>query len=377
MAVPSLVRRFRLSRASLQLWRSKIMRSLLLGAISLLAGTLVAHGQEKPLHIGVLALGPRYEPLWTCGQDDYQPTAAVARTESVPFYVRGLRDGLQKLNYVEGQAGNLGKGGRRFILEVRTGTLQQVREFAREFVGKQVDAIVAIATATVTIAKEVTTQSNSPIPILMTGVSQPVEEGFVQSLARPGGSITGVSHQLSQGSGKRVELFKEMYPQLRRLISMRRPGYSVSEQSTKEVRSAADRLKIDVVDWTVNSRQELQSILENVRPDDGAGILISADSLIISNLDLVLETSLARRVPAFGLQDHMAAGGAIGAYGPSAFQAGARVASYIDKISRGAKTAGMPVEPVDPTFVINLKAAECLGISPPLELLRQADHVIQ
>ena len=123
------------------------MRSLLLGAISLLAGTLIAHGQEKPLHIGVLALGPRYEPLWTCGQDDYQPTAAVGRTESVPFYVRGLRDGLQKLNYVEGQGGNLGKGGRRFILEVRTGTLQQVREFAGEFVAKRVDAIVAIATA--------------------------------------------------------------------------------------------------------------------------------------------------------------------------------------------------------------------------------------
>lgn len=374
MAIRS-VWRSALIRARLPVWRSKIKRLLLLGTITLLAGTLAAHGQEKPLQIGVLALGPRYDPRWTCGQDDYQPTAVVARTESEPYYVRGLRDGLLKLNYVEGQAGNLGKGGRRFILEVRTGTLQQVREFAGEFVAKRVDAIVAIATATVTIAKEAT--RDFPIPILMTGVSQPVEEGFVQSLARPGGSITGVSHQLSQGSGKRVELFKEMYPQLRRLISMRRPGYSVSEQSMKEVRSAADRLKIDVVDWTVNSRQELQSILQNVRPDGGGGILISPDSLILSNLDLVLETSLARRVPAFGLQDHIAAGGAIGAYGPSAFQAGARVASYIDKISRGAKTAGMPVEPVDPTFVINLKAAECLGISPPLELLRQADHVIQ
>jgi putative ABC transport system substrate-binding protein len=357
------------------LWHSKIMRSLLLGAISLLAGTLIAHGQEKPLHIGVLALGPRYEPLWTCGQDDYQPTAAVARTESVPFYVRGLRDGLQKLNYVEGQGGNLGKGGRRFILEVRTGTLQQVREFAGEFVAKRVDAIVAIATATVTIAKEAT--RDSPIPILMTGVSQPLEEGFVQSLARPGGFITGVSHQLSQGSGKRVELFKEMHPQLRRLISIRRPGYTVSEQSTEEVRSAADRLKIDVIDWTVDSRQELQSILQNVRPDVGAGILISPDSLIISNLDLVLETSLARRVPTFGLQDYMAVGGAVGAYGPSAFQAGARVAPYIDKISRGAKPAELPIFPLDPTFVINLKAAECVGISPPLELLRQADRVIR
>ena len=217
----------------------------------------------------------------------------------------------------------------------------------------------------------------SPIPILMTGVSQPLEEGFVQSLARPGGFITGVSHQLSQGSGKRVELFKEMHPQLRRLISIRRPGYTVSEQSMEEVRSAADRLKIDVVDWTVDSRQELQSILQNVRPDVGAGILISPDSLIISNFDLVLETSLARRVPAFGLQDYMAVGGAVGAYGPSAFQAGARVAPYIDKISRGAKPAELPIFPLDPTFVINLKAAECVGISPPLELLRQADRVIR
>jgi putative ABC transport system substrate-binding protein len=359
----------------LRLWYSKIKHSLFLGAIFVVAGTLTARGQEKPLHIGVLALGPRYEPRWTCGQDDYQPTEVVARTESEPYYVRGLRDGLLKLNYVEGQAGSLGKGGRRFILEVRTGTLQKVREFAGDFVAKRVDAIVAIATATVTIAKEAT--RDSPIPILMTGVSQPLEEGFVQSLARPGGFITGVSHQLSQGSGKRVELFKEMHPQLRRLISIRRPGYTVSEQSTEEVRRAADRLKIDVVDWTVDSRQELQSILQNVRPDVGAGILISPDSLIISNLDLVLETSLARRVPAFGLQDYMAVGGAVGAYGPSAFQAGARVAPYIDKISRGAKPAELPIFPLDPTFVINLKAAECIGISPPLELLRQADRVIR
>lgn len=374
MAIRSLVRSG-LNRASLRFWHSPITRSLLLGAISLVAGTLIARGQEKSLHIGVLALGPRYEPLWTCGQHDYQPTSAIARTETIPFYVRGLLDGLQKLNYVEAHAGNVGKTGRPFVLELRTGTLQQVRQFAREFVAKRVDAIVAIATATVTIAKEET--RSSPIPILMTGVSQPLEEGFVQSLARPGGFITGVSHQLAQGSGKRVELFKEIYPNLRRLISFRRLGYTVSEQSMEEIRGAADRLKIDVIDWTVESRQELQSKLQDVRPDVGAGILISADSLIISNVDLVLETSLARRAPAFGLQDYMAFWGALAAYGPSAFQAGARVARYIDKISKGAKPQDMPVEPLDPTFVVNLKVAECLGISPPLDLLRQADRVIR
>jgi putative ABC transport system substrate-binding protein len=295
--------------------------------------------------------------------------------ETMPFYVRGLLDGLHKLKYIEDQAENVGKPGRRFALDLRMGTLPQIRDFVRQFVAKRVDVIVAIATATVGIAQEETREN--PIPILMTGVSQPVEEGFVQSLARPGGLITGVSHQLAQGSGKRVELFKAMQPDLRRLISIRRPGYTVSEQSMGEIRAAADRLKIDVLDWTAGNREELRAVLDNVRTDPSAGIMISPDSSIISNVDLVLETSLAQRVPAFGLQDYMADWGAIAAYGPSAFQAGAHVARYIDKISRGANPSDLPVEPIDPTFVINLRSGECLGISPPFELLRQADRVIR
>ena len=144
-----------------------------------------------------------------------------------------------------------------------------------------------------------------------------------------------------------------------------------------EIRAAADRLKIDVLDWGAASREELKAVLQNVRSDPSAGILISPDSLIISNLDVILETSLARRVPVFGLQDYMADWGALAAYGPSAFQAGAHVARYIDKISRGANPGDLPVEPIDPIFVVNLKTAECLAISPPLDLLRQADRIIR
>ena len=346
-----------------------------IAVVLLVSVTLTAQAQDKPLQIGVLALGPRYEPVWSCGQADYRPGSEAPRHETMPFYVRGLLDGLHKLKYVEDQAENVGKPGRRFALDLRMGTLRQIREFARQFVAKRVDIIVAIATATVGIAKEETREY--PIPILMTGVSQPVEEGFVRSLARPGGFITGVSHQLAQGSGKRVELFKEMQPDLRRLITIRRVGYTVSEQSMGEIRAAANRLNIEVLDWTAASREELQAVLQNVPADPSAGMMISPDSSIISNVDLVLETSLARRVPAFGLQDYMADWGAIAAYGPSAFQAGAHVARYIDKISRGASPGDLPVEPIDPTFVINLRSAGCLGISPPFELLRQADRVIR
>lgn len=348
---------------------------MLVTTVLLLATPLTAHAQKKVLQIGALAIGPRYIPAARCGQTDHTPGSGEARRETVPYYILGLLDGLQKLKYVEDRPDNTRAIGRRFALDMRTGTLQQVEEFAREFAAKRVDIIVAVATSTVGAAQRET--RGSGIPILMTGVSQPVQEGFVQSLARPGGLITGVSHQLTQGSGKRVELFKEMLPGLKRLMTIRKNGYAVAEASMVEVRAAADRLNIEVLDRTVANRAELQAVLASVRRDEVDGIMILPDSLIISNVDLVLETSLAQRVPAFGLQDFMAEWGALAAYGPSAFQAGSRVAGYVDKISRGAKPGDLAVEPLDPTFVINMKTAECLGASLPLEVLRQADRVLR
>jgi putative ABC transport system substrate-binding protein len=144
-----------------------------------------------------------------------------------------------------------------------------------------------------------------------------------------------------------------------------------------EIRAAADRLKIEVLDWIVTSRAELQAMLAKVRRETADGFMILPDTFVISNIDLVLETSLEQGVPTFGLQDFMADWGALGAYGPSTYQAGGRVARYVDKISKGAKPGDLPVEPIDPTMVVNLKAAACLGVSLPLPVLHQADRVIR
>jgi putative ABC transport system substrate-binding protein len=344
-------------------------------AALLLIVPLCAHAEEKPLQIGVLALGPRNMPNWRCGPDAYRLAAAERRREILPFYVVGLLDELERLKYVEDRPDNAGTPGRRFVLDVRMGTPQEVKGFAREFAERRVDIIVAVATTAVRIAQEETKQN--PIPILFPGISDPVGDGFVQSLARPGGFITGVSHQQVQGSGKRVELFKEMLPGLRRLITIRRPGYGPAEKSMAEIRAAAERLKIDILDWTADSREDLQSMLAQVRRETADGIMMLPDAFVISNTDLVIETSLEQGVPTFGLQDFMASWGALGAYGPSTFQAGGRVARYIDKISKGAKPGDLPVEPLDPIFVVNLKAAQCLGVSLPLEVLNQADRVIR
>jgi putative ABC transport system substrate-binding protein len=346
----------------------------------ILAGLVLAHstptaGQEKPLDIGVLALGPRPVPVWHCGPQSFQLASAERPRETMPFYVLGLRDELEKLKYVEDRPDNAGKPGRRFALDLRMGTVKEVKQYAREFVRRHVDMMVGVATVAVRAAQE--ESRDSGIPILMTGVSDPVGDGFVSSLARPGGNITGVSHQVVQGSGKRVEMFRDMVPGLRRLITMRQPAYRPSEKSLEEIRAVAKDLQIEVVDWNVTSREELQAALAGTRWEAGDGIMITPDSLVISNVDLILETSLAQRVPTFGLQDFMADWGALGAYGPSTYQAGGRDALYVDKISKGAKPGDLPVEPVDPTFVINLKAAACLGVSLPLEVLHQADRVIR
>ncbi len=354
--------------------RCRRVAALLVAAL-LLASALPVIAQEKPLRIGVLALGPRRVPVWQCGPRDDGQKPAEARLETMPFYVLGLRDELERLKYVEDRPENAGKPGRRFALDIRMGNQEAIKRFAREFAQERVDIIVAVATAGVRAAQEATREN--PIPILFPGISNPVEDGFVQSLAQPGGFITGVSHQQVQGSAKRVELFKEMLPELRRLMTIHRPDYGPARKSMAEIRAAADKQNIVLVERHVASREEIRAVLAKIRADAVDGIMIVPDSLIISNLDVIIETSLEQRIPTFGLQDFMADWGALGAYGPSAYQAGRRVALYVEKIVKGARPGDLPVEPVDPTFVVNLKVGECLGVPVPLKVLQQADRVIR
>src|SRR5580704_1095175 len=356
-------------------FRALVQAGIVSAALLVFVGPRPGDADEKPLKIGVLALGPRYIPAWHCGQTDYRPGSDELKQETEPYYVLGLVDQLRKLNYIEDRPENAGKPGRHFLIIFRTGTPEQLKEFTHELIADRVDIIVGVATEAVRIAQEET--HDHPIPIVMTGVSDPVKYGFVQSLAHPSGYITGVSHQVVQGSGKRVELFKEILPGLKRMLTVRVPGYVPSEKSMAEIREAADRLKIDIVDRTIESRQDIQDVMASVRPDTIDGIMILPDSHIIANLDLLIEASLARRVPAFGVFDYMAVWGAVAADGPSAHEAGALAASYVDKISKGASPADLAVIPVDPKLVINLKAAQCLGISVPLEVLGQADQVIR
>src|ERR1700716_789345 len=351
-----------------------IAACLMVAALGI-AAPVVAQEQAKPLKIGVLALGPRNIPVWRCASDGPRQGAAEPQRETIHFYVLGLLNELDKLKYVEDRPDNARVPGRRVSAAFGRGTREELAGFARECAHKPVDVIVAVATMAVRIAQEET--RGHPIPILFPGISDPVGDGFVGSLARPGGFLTGVSHQQVQGSGKRVELFKQMIPGLHRLITLRRPNYAPAEKSMSEIKAAAARMNIEIMDWTVGNRAELQAALAKINRETADGIMILPDTLVISNLDLILSTSFEQRVPTFGLQDFMSDWGAIGSYGPSAYQAGARIARYIDKIAKGARAGDPRGEPIDPMMVVNLKAAACLGIAMPDEVLRQADRIIR
>ena len=347
-----------------------------LGAVGLfLTGVLPALGQEKPLRIGVLALGPRKVPSVRCGAQGPQQTTGEPQVEAVPADARGLRDELEKMGYVEDRPETKGKAGRRFVLTIGQGNLEAVKRYAQQFAQERVDIIFAMTTLPVRTAQEVT--RTNPIPIIFTAVSDPVGDGFAISLARPGGWITGVSTQLIQGSGKRVEIFKEMMPRARRLLTISKADFEVAQRSLAEMRPAAAGLGIALLEKHASSRAEIEGILSGVRREALDGIIFPVDAVLVANADLVLEASLKERVPAFGIVDFLAEWGALAAYGPSPYQSGRRAAYYVDKIARGAKPGDLPVEPLDPTFVVNLKAAACLGVSVPPAVLHQADRVIR
>ncbi len=352
------------------------LAGVLLGVFTLLlVGSPPAAGQEIPLRIGALFLGPRKMPVWHCGPRDPRQAAAEARADAMEPGILGLRDELERLGYVEDRPENKGKPGRRFVLDIRMGNLEAVKRFAQQLAQERVDLILATPTLPVRAAQEATRAN--PIPILFTAVSDPVRDGFAQSLSRPGGWITGVSTQLIQGSAKRVEVFKEMVPGLRRVLAIYQADFVVAQQSMAEMRKAASLLEISLLEKHVKGRADVQAVLSEARRDRVDGIVFPVDAVLVANADLVVEKSLEQRVPAFGILDFIAEWGALGAYGPSPYQAGRRAAHYADKIFKGAKPGDLPVEPLDPTFVVNLKAAACLGVTVPPAVLHQADRVIR
>jgi len=268
--------------------------------------------------------------------------------------------------------------GSTIIIEYRYGEGRNERlpELAAELVRLKVDVIVTRGPQATRAAR----QATGTIPIVMSSTSDPVRDGFVASLARPGGNITGLS-SLAQGplEGKRLELLKETVPRLARVADLLNPLMDRDGAITREITTAARFLGLEVQTFEVKTPQDIAKAFAAIGKARVGALLVRADpSILEPNLKQVVSLALQHRLPAmYPWQMYVDAGGLM-SYATSIPAFHHRSATYVDKILKGAKPADLPVEqPTRFELVINMKTAKALGLTIPASVLIRADQVIQ
>ena len=317
--------------------------AMLLIVSGLFPGSSRAAERDRPIRIGVLT------PSW-----------------GPPPQVVGLRDGLQELGYREGE---------QFVIGVRftRGDLTALLTAARELAKLGPDLIFAHRDGAAQAAKNATDR----IPIVFVGVNDPVGLGLIQSFARPGGKITGVTDLRLKLGPKRLEVFHEMVPGLKRVLYLYNPTDTYSVTGAKVYRQAARRLGIDLVEKTVRTEEEARVTLAQIRKGEVDGILRpSSPSLNIPGF--ILEAAAQRAIPTMFNSTFWVERGAFVSYGPDEYETGRQAARLVDKILKGAAPSEIPVEVnTKIKFAINLKVAKALGIVIAPEVLYRADKVIR
>ena len=265
--------------------------------------------------------------------------------------------------------------GRSIIVDYRPseGVVERAGEIAAEFVRLKVDVILTGGDAQALAAKRAT----AAIPIVFGGAGDPVGNGLVASLARPGGNVTGSSVQLTDTAGKRLEIFREVVPGLRRLaISGNFPNPTVAPE-LEAVQAAANALGLDIIKSEFRRAEDILPAIEKVTGRADA-LYVCADPLVHTNAVRLNSLALAARLPVMhSFRENVEAGGLV-SYGPDRSDLYRRAAELVDKILRGAKPADIPVEqPTQFRLVVNLKTAKALDLTIPEAFLLRADEIIE
>jgi putative tryptophan/tyrosine transport system substrate-binding protein len=265
--------------------------------------------------------------------------------------------------------------GRNLAIEYRwaEGRNERYAAIAAEFVRLKVDVIVTVATPPTLAAK----QATAVIPIVFAAVSDPVGTGLVASLARPGGNVTGLANQISDTSGKKLELLREVVPGLRRLAILANVSNPASVLEMGEAHATARTLGLEVTTSEIRRAEDIAPAFEALKERADA-LYLCPDPLMNTNRTRINILAVGARLPTMhGLREYVEAGGLM-SYGPNLPDQFRRAAEFVDKILRGAKPADLPVEqPTKFDLIINLTTAKALGLELPPTLLARADEVIE
>jgi putative ABC transport system substrate-binding protein len=281
--------------------------------------------------------------------------------------VEAFRQGLKELGYIEGQT---------IAIEWRLaeGNNDRLPGLAAELVRLKVDVIFAAGGTHGVVAKKAT----SVIPIIFVGATDPVAAGLVESLARPGGNITGLSIGAPGLYGKRLELLKETIPGLSRVGLLLNPANPSADGNLRETRAAGEGLGVQVQSLEVRSPDEIDSAFKAANKAQAGAVIVAQHPPINSNPKRVIELAAKRRLPAIYPDPEWIRASGLMFYGPSTPDLYRRGAGYVDKILKGTKPGDLPVQqPIKFELVINLKAAKQIGLTIPPNVLARADRVIR
>ena len=317
-----------------------------LSILILLAGAIMAEAQQakNAATVGLLASG---RGLGSAGD--------------------AFRQALRELGWVEGKNVLI----QSQLAEVN---LDKLPELATDLVQRKVAVIVADGDPAVQAAKRAT----RTIPIVLIAVGDPVTEGFVASLARPGGNLTGVTSISADLSGKRVELVKEIFSKASRLNVLWNPASSSNVLEFKAMEVTARALGLKLQSLEVRGPQDFQAAFAAAAKDRASALVVVRDPLIDSQHFQILDFAMDKRLPLMHGERQFVEAGGLMSYGPSRVELFRRAATYVDKILKGTKPADLPVEqPTKFEFIINLKTAKQIGLTIPPNVLARADQVIR
>jgi putative ABC transport system substrate-binding protein len=287
---------------------------------------------------------------------------------TIPTRIEAFRQGLRELGYVEGK---------NIFIEWRSaeGNADRLPSLAAELVRLKVDIIVTNGPYSTRAAKAATVT----IPIVMAAVGDPVDDGIVASLARPGGNITGLSSVAPELSGKRLELLREIVPKLSRVAVFGSSTSPNTAGSLREVELAAGALKVKLQYLDVLSPKDIETAFRAaVKGRAEAALYLVAGGVTAGHQTQIADLAIKSRLPAIYANQRAVEAGGLMSYGVTNLDLDRRAATYVDKILKGAKPADLPVEqPTKFEFIINLKAAKQIGLTIPPNVLARADKVIK
>jgi putative ABC transport system substrate-binding protein len=315
----------------------------LLATVLLTISSTQAQQRSKVPRVGILFMGGKDQP-----------------------HLEALKKGLRELGYSEGK---------NIILSYRyaEGRNDRLQELAKEFVRDKVDVIVT----TSTIGAQAARQATKMIPIVLTSGS-PLQPGLADSLAKPGGNVTGLTVLPSDLSGKRVELLKETFPKAHRVATLWSSHDVLSTRNFKETQDAAKAFAMQLHSFELRHVEDIDKAFAGTPKNRVDAVLVIISPFVTLHSKRIVDLALKHRLPGMYPTRQFVEESGLMAYGPLISDLYYRAATYVDKILKGAKPADLPIEqPTKFEFVINLKTAKQIGLTIPPNVLARADRVIR